>query len=170
MTCLSHEQIVDYLHGEGDADAVEAHYFGCAACARAIDEVRALGAGLAAIIPPVVSRARLRQLEGSGLRVRETPVAPGAAVDVYFTRDVDLLVHALGANVAGAERVDFEIVQGDRVLIGFPAVPADAGEVLVACQRHYEGEVPDDARFRVFAVRAGTRVLVGEYRIRHHWL
>jgi len=51
-------------------------------------------------------------------------------------------------------------------------VPFDrqTGEVLIACQRHYEGMFPaGDPIFSVHAVEAGERRAVGEYVVTHVW-
>jgi hypothetical protein len=45
-----------------------------------------------------------------------------------------------------------------------------AGEVLVACQRHYAGLYPGgDPRFRVHAIDAGGERQTSEYLVVHHW-
>jgi hypothetical protein len=83
---------------------------------------------------------------------------------------VDLLVHVLHADLAGAERVDVEIVlAGWEEPVHWTGVPFDpgAGEVLIACQRHYQQIFPADPLFRVHAVRGGQRTHVGDFFVRH---
>lgn len=51
-------------------------------------------------------------------------------------------------------------------------VPFDRAkaEVLIACQRHYEGMFPaNDPVFHVHAVEGGERKHVGDYVVVHEW-
>jgi len=175
---LAFDRIVAYLVGEldgADEDAVEAHAFSCDACARAVEEVQALVAGLEAMIPPVVTGERLAQLRDAEVRVRETPVRPGETVDIWFGDDVDVMCHVLHVDVGDVERVDMELAGPDAAIIAtMEAVPVDAGAglVRVACQRHFQNLGPDDICFRLIGVggAAGERRVLGEYVVRHHWL
>jgi anti-sigma factor RsiW len=174
---LGWDRLVDWLAGElaeGEAAAVEEHLFACAACAAAGEEAQAFVAGVAALIPPVVTAARVGRLRAAGVRVLETPVAAGADADVFFADDVDLAVHALRADLGGAERVDVEMIAdpAQPPVDTVPAAPFDAaaGAVYIACQRHYRAMgFPDDMRFRVVAVRGEDRRVLGEYLVRHHF-
>jgi Putative zinc-finger len=176
MSHLPFERIVAYLAGElpDDAErAVDEHYFGCAACAAAVEEVQTLVGAVAAVIPPVITGERLDRLARGGARIRATDVAPGQDVDVVFDREVDYLLHRLHADLRGAERVDMEIVDGGEVLLRFEAVPVDvtAGVVQIVCQRHF-GEMgfADDVRFRLVAVAPESRAVLGEYLVRHRFV
>jgi hypothetical protein len=50
-------------------------------------------------------------------------------------------------------------------------VPFDrtAGEVLIACQRHFEGMFPGDPVFRVHAIEGGARRTIGDFVVVHDW-
>jgi DNA-directed RNA polymerase specialized sigma24 family protein len=50
-------------------------------------------------------------------------------------------------------------------------VPFDrqSGEILVACQRHYQNHPVPDPVFQVHAVAGGVRREVGRYFVRHTW-
>jgi hypothetical protein len=177
MSCASpiaFERLVDYFAGDLDDDDLEAHLFSCAGCASAAEAVQALGSDIARLVPPVITAAHLTRLRGAGTRICETPVAAGGEVDVYFTPDLDLLVHALHAELTGVSRVDMELfMPGGEALETFEAVPFDpaSGTVYVACQRHYKDMgYPDETRFRLVTAERGTRRVLGEYNIRHHWL
>jgi hypothetical protein len=180
MSCaspLAFERLVDYFARELDGaseSAVEEHLFTCAVCTTAAEAVQSLVSDLARLIPPVISTARLARLRDAGARIHETPVSAGADVDVYFRRDLDLLVHALRAELDGVGRVDMELfVLGAPPMQTEEAVPFDAaaGTVYIACQRHYKDiGFPDDLRFRLVAVDGEARRVLGEYNVRHHWL
>lgn len=177
---LRFEQVVDYLAGDlpaGEEAALEAHLFGCAACTAAAEQVRSLTGAIARFIPPVLSGAQLARLREAGLRIHETEVRAGEEAEVYFAPGLDLLLHTLVADpeqLAAAERVDLELFArgADGPLLSLEAVPFDraAGTVAIACQRHYQGEFPDDLGFRVVAVRGSSRRPVAEYLIRHRWV
>ena len=82
---LTDDQLTEYwahdLAPDGDA-AVEAHLFTCATCAARLEELSALGSGVAALarqgrIAGIISRALLNQLQHDGVRVRYYSVSPG---------------------------------------------------------------------------------------------
>jgi hypothetical protein len=108
------------------------------------------------------------------VRIRETPVVAGVEAQAHFTRDLDLLVHVLKADLADAERVDLEVLDPQGISrLQLVNVPFDRarGEVLIACQRHYQTEsvVPGDPVFQMHAVREGVRRPIGNFMVRHHW-
>ena len=160
--------------GPEAAESVEQHLFSCDVCSATSDRLGRLVTGIRQIIPPVLSHAHRDRLAAAGLRLRHTPVESGVEVDAHFTRDVDLLVHVLQGDLGRAERVDVEVhdEQGNP-LFQFPHVPfdSDSGEVLIACQRHYQSmeSVPGDPVFRVYAIEGGARRPVGSYLVRHHF-
>lgn len=169
------ETLVALWTGELTAERaleVEEHLFTCDHCAAASDRLAALVAGLREAIPPVISHAQRDRLVAQGTRVRHTPVRLGVSATAVFASDVDLLVHVLAADLSRADRVDVELVTPDGVSrMAFEHVPFDAsaGEILIACQRHYQGMFPAEPFFRVHAVEAGERRRVGDYRVHHVW-
>jgi hypothetical protein len=155
-----------------DAARVEEHIFACDACAAAATRLAKLATGLREHVPPVISHAHRDRLVARGARIRVTPVDAGIDARARFGDDVDLLVHALRADLARAERVDVEIVSaGFREPILCEAVPfdAEAGEVLICCQRHFQHLSPTDPTFRVVAFEGGERRRVGDYLVIHEW-
>jgi hypothetical protein len=158
-----------------EAEAAEAHLFSCDVCAQASDRLGRLVAGLREVLPPVISHARRDRLVAAGTRIRETPVEAGVDAEAHFTADVDLLIHVLKADVRDAERVDLELLdpQGiSRLQLTNVPFDRDRGEVLIACQRHYQTDAAmpgGDPVFQVHAVRAGVRRPVGNFFVRHHW-
>jgi hypothetical protein len=160
--------------GPAESEPVEQHLFGCDSCASTSDRLGQLVAGLWQLIPPVISHAHRDRLLARGLRIRHTPVDAGVDADAHFAGDVDLLVHVLKADLTGAERVDVELLDPQGVSrLQLAHVPFDpqAGEVLIACQRHYqhEGVLTSDPVFQVHAYQGGVRRQVGSYFVRHHW-
>lgn len=161
----------------GELDEPEAtsfceHVFSCDACgARAERAVKLVG-GLRELLPMVISAAHRDRLVAGGMRISLTPVQPGVTARARFTPEIDLLVHALEADLSGATRVDVEIVSstGTPRLV-FENVPFHRarGEVLIACQRHYEGMFNGDPLFQLHAVEAGVRRYIGEYQVVHEW-
>lgn len=158
---------------EDEVAAVDEHIFACDECAAASDRIAKLVGALREAIPPVISRARCERLTRDGTRIGTTVVQPSVRADAYFTKSVDLLVHVLRADLSAAERVDLEVVSPDGVVAAaFEHVPFDAkaGEVLVACQRHYQERYPGgDPTFRVHAIGAGGERRTTEYVVIHHW-
>jgi hypothetical protein len=155
------------------ASAVEEHVFACDDCARASDRLAKLVHTLRDMVPPVISHRVCDRLREKGRRIRFTPVEADVAARARFTSDVDLLIHVLRADVTKAERIDMEVVTPDGTpQLSFEHVPFDAstGEVLVACQRHYQGMFPsDDTIFRLHAFEGGERRRLGDYFVHHEW-
>jgi hypothetical protein len=179
-TCLApvpYETLVALWAGEleaGESERVEEHLFGCDACAAASDRLGKLVAGLRQIIPPVISHDHRDRLSASGLRLRHTPVQAGVDAEAHFTSDVDLLVHVLKVDLTGAERVDVDLLDPQGVArLQLAHVPFDAraGEVLIACQRHYqhEGSLTSDPVFQVKVYAGGVPRPPSRYFVRHHW-
>lgn len=177
MSCtdpIPFETLVELWTGElVDAERVEDHLFACDECAAASAQLDRLLGSLLDQVPPVVTRELRDRLERRGLKIHELEFTAGARGEAFFAADLDLLVFALRAELANAERVDLEIADATgHVHFAFLYVPFDAsrGEVLVACQQHYR-HYPHtrDPEFRIYAVEAGTRRQVGAYVIKHVW-
>jgi hypothetical protein len=121
-----------------------------------------------ALIPPVFDRAMLASLRARGLRLRDNRVQAGTPNDALFGNDIDLLIHHLGGiDLADATDVSVRVSveQTGEVLAEFPsaAFDPDAGEVLVACQRHFAALPPDtvmDVRVRRPSSEDTTRFVI----------
>jgi hypothetical protein len=176
VTHATHEDLVALWTRDvpaAEADALEAHLFACDDCAAASEKLGALAAGLREVIPPVISHAHRDRLAAAGHRLRFTPVDAGKGARAVFSKDVDFLVHVLRGDFSRAERVDVEVLTPDgtpRLLFEHVPFDAKAGEVLIACQRHYQHMFPGDPVFRVHAVEDGERRRVGDYVVAHEWL
>jgi hypothetical protein len=170
---LSFEALVDYLAGDleaGEAARLEDHLFACDACAARAERLGDLVAALREAPMPVIPHARLEAWRAAGLRVQETPIGDGEAVTVAFARGLDLLVHRLRGDLAGARRVDCAIGPVDGAPFAqLEHVPFDAvrGEILVACHRHYMEEFPPDTRFQVTVTDAAGGRRERTYIVHH---
>jgi len=154
-----------------EAASVEEHIFSCDDCAVASDRLARLVGGIRELIPPVLSHALRDRLVAKGTRVLHTPVEASIPARARFAPEVDLLVHVLRADLSRADRVDLELVTPEgAVRLRFEHVPFDAktGEVLIACQRHFEA-MGDDPIFRVHALESGEERSVGDYFVHHEW-
>ena len=162
---LEWAELVD--HWAGDLapevqDALDEHMLGCASCNALSARVAAITEALRAALPPVITAERLAALRARGLRVLENPMHPGERREVFFPRDVDLLIHRLsGHSLADATRVEFTLVDEDTgdVMAHVEHAPFDvaSGSVLVACQKHYAVMPPNTvARTRVFTASGGS--------------
>jgi len=151
-----------------EAHRVEEHVFGCDACAAAYEHLGALVDGVRQVIPAVISTAHRDRLVAAGTRLLATPVVAGVEARAMYTPEIDLLVHVLQADLSRAERVDLDIIFDHGFTTELVGVPFDAGagQVLIACQRHY---APNNPTFRVHAVEGGVRREVGRYRVEHSW-
>jgi hypothetical protein len=176
MTCpIPFETLVAWIAGdlpESVGASVEEHIFSCDSCAAASERTARLAGGLRETIPWVISRRQYDRLVGGGTRILVTPVEPGRTPRARFTPEVDLLVHALRGDFSRAERIDVDIFSPDRtkhVLLEHVPFDRASGEVLVACQRHYEGLFDGDPIFEVYTIERTHRKPIGEYDVQHVW-
>ena len=176
MSCsapIAWSQLVDYWAADLPADdeaRIEEHLFGCAACSAEAARVAAIGEGVRAILPPVLTGSIVEQLRARGRRVRESRFAPGDRREERFAKDDDLLVfHLGGLDLSRASRVELALRDEDTgaLLVTERAAPFDAQHdaVLLCCQRHYASLPPNVvAEVRVHA-DDGERTTT--YGIRH---
>lgn len=174
---IAHETLVELWAGElpeEEAERVETHLFRCDACAGAFERLAALVAEMREVIPPVITRELRERLVARGMRLLITTVEPGGHAVARFAPDIDLMVHVLRADLAGAKRVDLDFVsRAGETLSTIEHVPFDVarGEVMIACQRHYEWMFPESAepRMRLRAVEGEPPRILGEYTVVHVW-
>lgn len=172
MTHVTTSQLIDLFCGDApDGDALDAHVFECDACAVTYARLGELCTTLQSTIPPVISHAHLDRMVARGTKVLETPVEAGVPVDITFALGLDLLVHHLNGEFAGASRVDLAIVgPNGELVIELEHVPFSATEVLIACQRHYRDMFPSnrDPSF-VLTVTEGEATRKASYLVLHHF-
>jgi len=155
-----------------EAAAVEEHVFVCDECSKSFDRFARLAIGIRELIPMVISHAHRARLVNRGIRICNTPVEASRTTRARFSPDLDLLVNVLKADLSGVDSVDLELSSQDgssRLLLEDVPFDAGSGEVLVACQRHYEDMFPGDPIMRVYAVQGGARRHVGDYLVEHVW-
>ncbi len=155
---------------EATAASLEAHLFECDPCAEAWTSLASLVGGLRETIPMVISHARRDRMVASGKRLSVTEVSEGVDTPALFSPELDLLVFALKVDLAKVDRVRVDIVapDGSKRFIE-EDVPFDRarGEVLVACQRHFEGMFESDPTFEVYAMEPPRRL--ASFRVLHAW-
>jgi hypothetical protein len=174
MTHPTGEQLAAYWLGELDdatAAELEEHVFACDACTSASGRSAQVIAGVRALLPPVISSARLAQLRAAVPALRQAEVAPGGSATVEFGAGDELFVLRLAADLGRVERVDFSIeVPSGPTLVEIPDAPFDAqtGAVHVVCQRHFlAGGYPKVVHMRLRAVEDGQATDLGRYEIEH---
>jgi hypothetical protein len=154
---IAFETLVAYWCGDlasNESHAVEEHVMGCTACTGASARVAAIAAAIRAQIPPVVSPEAVAKLRERGVRIVDNPVRPGERKEVVFSAGIDVLLHRLGGlDLSRAARVGMtvSVEETGDVIFQSDDVPFDreAGEVLVACQKHFSAFPPNI----VFSVR-----------------
>ncbi len=154
---------------DDEQQALEEHLFGCDACEAAAARVAMLTAGLRKLVVGVVSSARAARLLAEGVHVRRDVVGEGRG-KAHFTAGVDMILLVLRAQLAAAERVDVELAdKAGNVWFAFEHVPFDrvGGEVVIACQRHYEQFGQPELAFRVIAWEGQQRATAAEYLVEH---
>ncbi len=108
------EPLVAYWLGElpAAADApIEEHVFGCAYCARRLEEIAALASGMRAVVrggavQAVITPPFLEQMRRQGMRIREYRLAPGERVACTIRANDDAVVGRMQVALAGVKRVD----------------------------------------------------------------
>ncbi len=96
------EALVAYRLGELPPEAelpIEEHLFGCASCARRLEELAVLAFGISAAVRNGALRAMITQpflelMKRHGMRVREYGLAPGERVVCTICADDDAVVGA----------------------------------------------------------------------------
>jgi hypothetical protein len=170
------EVLVEYWAKEtppGELDALELHLLSCSECSAASARVAAITETIRGFIPPVIDSGRLADLRARGLRILENPVRRDERREVFFPRDVDILLHRLGGlDLRDALVVGMRVLQegtGDT-LLDLEDVPfdRDQGEVLVACQQHFS-VLPHDVLFEVSAHQRSGAVDLVRYAVPHRF-
>jgi len=171
--------LMDYWCAALDAaqeETVEAHLFSCDACGDRLRSMIALAEGLqdlarSGALRVIVPEAFVRRAAATGRQVREYAAAPGDSVQCTVAADDDYLVARLGADLAGADRVDLSVsLKGVEVqrMHDIP-VNAQTGGVIYSESMVLAKTAPSSSMvIRLLSVEAGggERVL-GEYAFHH---
>lgn len=173
-------QAIDYWTGDladDQAVAVEEHVFACDACARRVETVAELAAGVAAAtrrrggLEVPVTASLIARLEREGVRVRHYRLRPGEQVACTVGPDDDLLVSWLAIDPTGVERVDVTLCDAaGQPYQRVDDVPFDraTGEVGYANAGDTARTWPATTfRARTLAVSADGERVLGEYVFEH---
>ena len=175
------ERLVAYWLGELDEQAeapLEEHVFGCAFCARRLEELAAYAAGVRAAVRSgaialALTPAFLAAMKRAGLRIREYPVEPGGSVNCTITKEDDAVVSRFKAPLAGVKRVDALATREaggrlERWRVEDVPFDAAAGEVLLTPSAAELRRLPAFIeRVQILAVEDGGERPLGEYTFRH---
>lgn len=141
---LSFDTLVAYWAGDlspARLDEVEEHLFACDDCTRASARIAAITEHVRGLLPPVLTRAQVADLRARGLRVADNVVTTSTRSHVTFRTEDVLIQHLSGLHLENAARVGVtvRVEESGELLIEQPAAPfdADAGELLLVCQRHF---------------------------------
>jgi hypothetical protein len=171
---ISFETLVAYWAGDlppVESDAVEAHVMNCAPCTAASARVAAVAEAVRAQIPPIVSREHVAKLRARGLRIVDNPVRLGERKVAVFAPDIDIMIHRLGGlDLSRATRVGVavKVEETGDVIFQMDDAPFDreAGEVLIACQRHFRA-FPPNVVFEVRSYDAARGEALAVYAVPH---
>src|SRR3954471_22327942 len=130
---ISEATLLDYwardLADDDETERVEAHLFACGDCSGRLQELTALGTGLATLmrqgrLSGIVSRAILNRLQRDGIHVRMFSLAPGETVPCAVFPGDDLVVTALRADFSGVDAVTLSVTgPGDSPFAQIDDVP-----------------------------------------------
>jgi hypothetical protein len=157
-------------------EAVEIHLFACDACGDRLRQMMALAEGLrdlarSGTLRVVVGTGFVRHAAEEGRQVREYPAMPGESVPCTVSADDDFLVARLGADLAGAERIDLSVSLRGVELGRMQDIPvnAETGSVVYQESIDFAKTAPSSSmNMRLLAVdAAGNERLLGEYTFHH---
>jgi hypothetical protein len=166
---------------ESAAAAVEDHAFACDRCSTAWTKLASIAYVLRETIPMVISHAHRERLIERGKRISITEVPVGVDTPARFSPELDLMVFALKADLTHVERLRVDIVSPDgskRFIEEDVPFDRERGEVLIACQRHFEGMFESDPTFEVHAMmmmrdaggdKEEAPRRLASYRVLHAW-
>jgi anti-sigma factor RsiW len=159
-----------------EEEAVETHLFACDACGDRLRQMIALAEGLrdlarSGMLRVVVGDPFVQHLAEAGRTVRAYTASPGDSVQCTVSAGDDHLVARLGADLAGAERVDLSVsMQGVEVqrLADIP-VNAETGRVVYQESIGFAKTAPSNSMvMRLLAVdAAGGERVISEYTFHH---
>ena len=168
------EDWIDFFANELDPETgerLELLLFECPRCAAEAERWGGIVGSAGAAIPPVIAPDMLRSLQRHGEPMTENVMRPGESRGARFPEGGRLLLHRLqGLDLGSADRVDVALrTPSGTPLMRFEDVPfnRDAGEVIVACQRHVGESFPANIVFEIER-RTDDRVeVLAEYTVDH---
>jgi hypothetical protein len=161
---------------EGDeTDRVEEHLFACADCSARLQQLAALGMGLAALVRQgrvsgIVSRALVNRMQRDGIHVRMYSLVPGEIVPCAVFPGDDLVVAALRADFSGVNAVRLSVTGSGNAVSGeiddVPVSGADA-EVMWATPADVVRQMPSMRLQLTLASAVGRHAELGQYVLDH---
>ena len=179
---IEFERLAAYWLGEAagaEEEKLEEHLFACAHCARRLEWLAALSAGVrasvrAGTVGMVVSAPFVEAMKQAGVRLREYRLDPGGRVDCTIRADEDAVVSRIRAPLSGVKRVDalhrLEVGGVDEPDVRLEDVPFDpaSGEVLFIPPPAALKKMPAHRlRVRLVSVGEAGETPLGEYTFAH---
>jgi anti-sigma factor RsiW len=179
---IEREALVAYWLGElaPPAEAtIEEHYFGCPYCARRLEDLATLAAGIRAAVRDgavraIITQPFLEHMKQQGMRIREYRLGPGESVACTIRLDDDAVVGRMQVALAGVKRVDVleSLDLGDgavrRSRVEDVAFDPDAGELIALPSAAALKKLPAlTFRLRLVAVDGAGERPLGEYTFLH---
>jgi CheY-specific phosphatase CheX len=170
---------VDYWAGEltaSEADRIEDHVFGCAACARDVAAAEGLARGVAAVarggrLHTVVTDAILNRLAADGVRIRMFTLEGEGVVPCAVWAGDDLVVGRIRADFAGVNAVTIvtRLASGDEIgRLDDVVVRPGQREILNAFSAAHLRTLPATrVQVSVTAVVDGGDRTLAEYTLEH---
>jgi hypothetical protein len=178
-TPLPPDTLLGYWLGELPApteDAAEAHFIGCTACSRRVEQLARLGGTIWELVRRGrvslgLTPALLARLERDGVRIRHHRVDPGGQTRCTAGPDDDLVAITLRGDFRAGERVDLVFLDAPEILAQRRvAVPVDLerGELIFAEPGDVIRALPAlQATIRLYGAGARGERTIGEYRLLH---
>jgi hypothetical protein len=176
---MSDATLLDYWAGDladgDDLNKAEEHLFACGHCSARLEEIIALGAGLATLarqgrIRGILPRAILNRLQRDGVRVRIFSLVPGETVPCAVFPGDDLIVTYLRADFSGVDAVTLSVTgPGSEPFSRHDDVPVSGplGEVLWATPAALVHQMPS-MRFDLTLTSTGAAPTeLGRYALEH---
>ena len=172
--------LLDYWAGDladgDDMDRVEEHLFACGDCSVRLEQMVAIGAGLATLarqgrISGIVSRAILNRLQRDGVRVRIFSLLPGETVPCAVFPGDDLIVTFLRADFSGVSTVTLSVTgPGSAPFSRYDDVPVSGllGEVLWATPAALVHQMPSMRLELTLTSTGAAHTELGQYVLEHH--
>lgn len=171
--------LIDYWLGDLDAareEDVERHLFACGECCATLERIAELAGGIRALVrrgdvTAIVSAAFVEALGAAGLRLREYRVPRGGSVHCTVAPDDDLLISRLQAPLAGVERLDLVVIEGEGAaperLADIPFSAGSGEVVLVPRVDRIRRQQATTSKMQLVAVEQGRDRVLGEYLFIH---
>jgi hypothetical protein len=174
MNCPSLETVAGWALDElpqQEAEAFEAHYFGCDNCFARAQRLLELTKQLETAVPLILTRERRQALQATTSALPASHVRPGEQATLELSGASPVGLWVMHCELQGVSHVDIEGRGPDGELyFAFADVPFDAerGEVVMPCQWHFR-RMPGSnlIHTRLTSQASDGPQLLGEYVLDH---